>query len=240
MSNTTPRRLFRETDGFACANNDPLAAQLRDRNLEKDEFVEAREIEERTARWRCRPLTEDEMVARLIAAVSRAAADPAQWGACVSEMSAALGGAAVLLTLRPPRRDDADCIVAAGIAAHYITTYAETYYAGDPWVERMATHSPGIRFGYELIPRWELLQSALYREWMVPQGLLPELSINGLILKRGMRPASTLAAFRRRGTRFLQIEDIALLRQLLPHLQRAVRATDRRLPALDSDGDGET
>jgi hypothetical protein len=214
-------------------------ARLGDRNAERTTFVEAGQIEERRARWRCRPLTEEEMVARLIAAVSRAAADPTQWGACVSEISAGLGGAAVLLTLRPPRRGDAECIAAAGIAAPFIDTYADTYYARDPWVKRMATQAPGIRFGYELVPRWKLLQSAFYREWMVPQNLLPELSISGLILKRGMRPTSTLAALRQHGTRLLQIEDVALLRRLLPHLQRAVRLTQRTLAAPDADDDGE-
>jgi len=197
--------------------------------------VEAEQVEERRARWHCRPLTEQQTMVRLITAVSRAAADPTQWGACVSEMSAILGGAAVLLTLRPPRRDDADCIAAAGIAAPAIGTYVDTYYAQDPWVARMAGQSPVIRFGYELVPRWELVQSGFYREWMVPQDLLPDLSINGLILKHGTRPTATLGAFRRRGTRVLQIEDVAVLRQLLPHLQRAVRATRRQRPAADGN-----
>ena len=204
-------------------------------NTGKDESVEAQQVEERRARWHCRPLTEQQNMARLITAVSRAAADPTLWGACVSEMSAILGGVAVLLTLRPPRRGDTDCIAAADIAVPFIGAYVDTYYARDPWVARMAGQAPGIRFGYELVPRWELLQSAFYREWMVPQDLLPDLSINGLILKRGTRPIATLAAFRRRGTRVLRVEDVAMLRQLLPHLQRAVRATGRQRSALDGN-----
>jgi hypothetical protein len=196
-------------------------------------FVEAEQVEERRARWHCRPLTEQQTVTRLATAVSRAAADPTQWKPCLNEMSAILGGAAVLLTLRPPRYGDADCIAAAGIAAPFIGTYVDTYYTQDPWVARMAGESPGIRFGYELVPRWKLVQSVFYREWMVPQELLPDLSINGLILKDGTQPAATLAVFRRRGTRVLQIEDVAVLRRLLPHLRRAVRATRRRSPAPD-------
>lgn len=199
----------------------------------------AEEIEERVARWHCRPPTQDRMLTQLNSAVARAAADPKQWGTCVKEISTVLGGAAVLLTLRPPRHGDADCIVAAGIAVAFVDAYVDSYYRHDPWVERMVGRPPGIVFGYELVPRWELLLSTFYREWMAPQDLLPELSINGLILKQAARPVSTLAAFRRRGTRLLQIEDIALLRQLLPQLQRAVRARRRRLLGA-AEGDGDT
>lgn len=165
---------------------------------------------------------------QLITAVSRAATDPTQWAVCVAEVSTVLGGAAVLLTLRPPRRGDTGCVAAAGIAPEFIRSYVETFYACDPWVQRMSACPAGISFGYELVPRWELLRSEFYRTWMVPQELLPELSIAGLILKRGARPQSTFAAFRRRSGRMLRLEDIALLRRLLPHLQQAVRSTRRR------------
>ena len=168
------------------------------------------------------------MFAQLKAAVSAATSDPQLWPACVGEMSCVLGGAAVLLTLRPPLHGNAEWIATAAIAAQFVHAYAETYSARDPWVERLAAFPPGIRFGYELVPRWELLRSAFYEEWMVPQDLLPELSINGLILKRGGQPISTLAVFRRPGTRLLELEDIAVLRRLLPHLQHAVRSAGRR------------
>ena len=133
-----------------------------------------------------------------------------------------LGGAAVLLTLRPPSCHDPGSVVSVGIAETFVRSYAETYYLHDPWVERMASCPPGIGFGYELVPRWDLLRTIFYREWIAPQDLLPDLSIAGLVLQG---PLSTFAAFRRRGTRLFKLEDLSLLRRLLPHLQQAVRNT---------------
>lgn len=173
-----------------------------------------------------RPMSDQDTLKSLIVATAAAATDPAMWQPCIEEVSAILGGAAVMLTLRPPRHGDPGCVVAAAIAPDFIRTYVETHYAHDPWVERMATHGPGIRFGYELVPRWHLLRSQFYRAWMVPQALLPELSIV-LILKHGTRPLSTLAVHRRSDTRMLRLEDVHLLRRLLPHVQRAVRRTQR-------------
>lgn len=172
-------------------------------------------------------MSDQENLDHLIASVSAAAADPALWTACVEELSTLLGSAAVVLTLRPPRSGRIDCVVTAGIAPDFRRAYADTYYARDPWVQRMAARPAGIAFGYELVPRWDLLRTDFYRDWMAPQGLLPELTVTGRILKRGKRPVSTLAAFRRRGTRMLRLEDVDLLRQLLPYLQRAVRSFGR-------------
>jgi hypothetical protein len=58
---------------------------------------------------------------------------------------------------------------------------------------------------------------------MAPQHLLPDLSIAGLVLQGDCRPLSTFAAFRRRGTRLFTLEDLSLLRRLLPHLQQSAR-----------------
>jgi hypothetical protein len=134
-----------------------------------------------------------------------------------------LGGAAVLLTLRPPSRYDTGAVIAVGIPENFVRSYVETHYLHDPWVERMAGRPPGIGFGYELVPRWDLLRTTFYREWMAPQHLLPDLSIAGLVLQGDCRPLSTFAAFRRRGTRLFTLEDLSLLRRLLPHLQQSAR-----------------
>jgi hypothetical protein len=187
--------------------------------------VRTEQATHRVLRWHCRPMTEEETALRLSAAIARAGDDPAQWPGCLDELSATLDGAAVLLTLRPPHPEDVASVVAVGITPSFVRSYAETYYARDPWVERMSMHPPNIVFGYELVPRWALLRSEFYQAWMHPQDLLPERSIAGLILNHGARPLSTFAAFRRRGSRLLQLEDVALLRRLLPHLQGAVRRT---------------
>jgi hypothetical protein len=183
----------------------------------------AERIEQQRRQWHWRPMSDQDTLERLKATVSAAAADPALWTAFVEELSEVLGGAAVVLTLRPPCGGSADGVVTAGIAPAFRRAYADTYYARDPWVERMAARPAAIAFGYELVPRWDLLRTEFYREWMAPQHLLPELTIAGLILRRSTQPVSTLAAFRWRTTRMLQLEDVDLLRQLLPLLREAVR-----------------
>lgn len=173
-------------------------------------------------------MSDQDTLEHLKAMVSAAAADPALWTPCVEELSEVLGGAAVVLTLRPPCGGSTDSLVTAGVAPDFRRAYADTYYACDPWVERMAARPAGIAFGYELVPRWDLLRSAFYEEWMAPQHLLPELTIAGLILRRSTQPVSTLAVFRRRSTRVLQLEDVDLLRQLLPFLREAVHGFGQR------------
>lgn len=136
-----------------------------------------------------------------------------------------LGGAAVLLTLRPPRFDDPGSVIAVGVAESFVRSYAETHYLYDPWVQRWAGQRPGVGFGYELVPRWDLLRTTFYQKWIAPQDLRPDLSIVGLLLERDNQPLSTFAAFRRRGTRLFKLEDLSLLRRVLPDLQQAVRNT---------------
>ena len=182
-------------------------------------------MEERGSRAHRRPPTDEGTLEQFIAATRRAAGDPTVVPVCVAEMSAVLGGAAVLLTLRPPRSHDPGAVVAAGVAENFVRSYAETYYLHDPWLQRLAGHAPGVGFGYELVPRWDLLRTIFYREWMAPQDLLPDLSMVGLVLDRDNQPFSMFTAFRRRGARLFTLEDLILLRRVFPDLQQAVRST---------------
>jgi hypothetical protein len=192
----------------------------------------ANRVGERMSGSHCRPPQDEETLERLIVTTCRAAGDPILLPACIAEVSAMLGGAAVVLTLRPPRADDLGSVIAVGIAENFVRSYAETHYLHDPWVQRLAGQPPGVAFGYELVPRWDLLRTTFYQEWIAPQDLLPDLSIAGLVLERDNQPLSTFAAFRRRGTRLFKLEDLNRLRRLLPDLQQAVRRTRAPSPEL--------
>jgi len=137
-------------------------------------------------------------------------------------LSAQLGGAAVLLALRLPSPGDCGWLVTAEIAPEFRRAYAEGYFASDPWLRRMADRQPGVGFGYEILPRSALIHEEFYREWMQPQGFPQTPTIMGLCRTEAGRPRSTLAIFRTPATPVFQIEDVQLIRRLLPYLQRAM------------------
>ena len=188
-------------------------------------MLQAERTVERMSHWHCRPVTEEETLARLSATVDRATEEALEWTLWLTEISATLGDAAVMLAVHSQRGDGAGQLIAVGILPDFVRAYEDTYFLQDPWAQRLSARTPWIGFGYELVPRWDLLRSGFYREWMAPQGLLPDLSIAGLILRHCGRPLVTLTAFRRVGGRVFQLEDITLLRRLLPHLQHALRTT---------------
>lgn len=154
--------------------------------------------------------------------------DPSQWGEWVYRLSGLLGGAAVLLALGYRRSDDGICVVSAEIDLASRQRYAQHYHAHDPWVERAQGRPAGVvGFGYEWLPRPLLIQSAFYSEWLKPQGLQPTPCIRGVLLTDSARPVATISIFRRHGGAALGIAELARMRGLMPHLQRAVRADQR-------------
>ena len=145
----------------------------------------------------------------------------ASWSPWVEELSAAFGEAAVLLAFGATATARPGAVLTVGIAPEFRRTYAQRYYAGDPWRQRLGTISSRIVFGYEVLPRPLLLRSEFYTDWMAPQGFHDVPTINGVIRAHSGAGAA-LAIFRARKTPMLQIEDLILLRELLPELQRAL------------------
>ena len=171
---------------------------------------------------------DDAGVASLITALYNVRRNPSLWEEWVHRLSGLLGGAAVLLALGYRRSDDGICVVSAEIDLAYRQRYARHYHAHDPWVERAQGRPAGVvGFGYEWLPRPLLIQSAFYSEWLKPQGLQPTPCIRGVLLTDGARPVATVSIFRRHGGPALGIAELARMRGLMPHLQRAVRADQR-------------
>jgi hypothetical protein len=148
---------------------------------------------------------------------------PRVWDECARLLSVLMGDAAVVLALGYRRSGDAIFVASAGIDAVERQRYAQHYHACDPWVERIQGQPAGtVGFGYEWLPRWFLVDSDFCTEWLTPQGLQPTPCIRGVLFTDGTRPVATVGIFRRRRGRALGIQDVALMRTLMPHLRRAV------------------
>jgi hypothetical protein len=83
------------------------------------------------------------------------------------------------------------------------------------------------------VPDAELIVSEFYNEWLRPQGLHHRLC--GVVL-RDQGSAVYLAAMRPRDREMFGPDEMACLRQLLPHLEQAVRL-HRRLTLLQMERD---
>jgi hypothetical protein len=155
----------------------------------------------------------------LLDLLQHASARQTSWAAWVESLSDVLGTAPVLLALGSPRAGGV--VVTAGIAAEFHQAYVQRYSACDPWVACMAAMPSRIVFGYEVLPRPLLRRSEFYTAWMAPQGFQDVPTINGVIRDQSNR-LSVLSIFRTRSTPVLQVEDLALLREVLPQLRRAL------------------
>jgi DNA-binding CsgD family transcriptional regulator len=177
-----------------------------------------------------------EAVLRLVELIYEAAVDQQAWGAVLSELSAALGGPAIQLSLRirvvepamlarPPIEPGP--VYRIHLDERYHEIFLRLANTDLPWasidrravVERFARASEMV--GAQL--EHELEQSAFYREFMKPQGLALESPICHLIASAGPRPLAGMVLYRREGCRPFGPPDFELLDLLVPHLRRAYR-----------------
>lgn len=159
----------------------------------------------------------------LVGLLYDAAADPALWSRLLEALSAALGGAALLLTLRPASHDDAGSIVATGIAADFQRSFSREASSTIDWLPWAIEVPPGAVINLrDVLPQRQLVRTSFYADWMRPQGLLPAPVLVAVILTERSTPAASLIAFRPWGGGALGTTDVMLLRWLMPHLQRAI------------------
>jgi DNA-binding CsgD family transcriptional regulator len=173
---------------------------------------------------------------RLVECIYEAAVDQQAWGAVLSELSAALGGPAIQLSLRirgaepsllarPPT--DPGPIHRIHLDERYHEIFLRLTAEEFPWasIDRRAVVERFARASEMVGPKLELdLEgSAFYREYMKPQGLACESPICHLMASVGSRPLAGMVVYRREGCRPLGASDFELLDLLVPHLRRAYR-----------------
>jgi hypothetical protein len=170
----------------------------------------------------------------LIDQIYLAAAEREQWTGFCSALSAALGGAAVGVSLEHPRPGEKGIGYGIGFDPAYCQSFRTRYYALSPWEEPLASLPVGaLAFGAHLVPDEVALRSEYYEEWMKPQGLLVGPTLCGVIGVHGAI-RSYLSVHRPKGVRECGAREYALCRLLMPHLRRAIEF-DRRFRSLEAE-----
>jgi len=168
--------------------------------------------------------------ARLAPVLQDVANGQRPWKVFLDALSDALGGAAVVLVIGDDRTDRGPEVETAGIDEPFRVAFIEQFALRDPWIDRLARGPVGaVGFGYETLPRPLLTASRFYTEWMRPQGLAVTRTIHAVVGAGPDRTGCVLTVFQRADGPTLEIEDVALIRSLMPDLRQSVEAHRARV-----------
>jgi DNA-binding CsgD family transcriptional regulator/PAS domain-containing protein len=173
-------------------------------------------------RGRGETVTSIERALLLVERIYEAAVRPDAWHDFLAELSEALGGVAVQLSLRLPHVEPTpDNFFRLGLDDSYHAVFVKHVIEGLPWGSLRDEVFRG-RFGVagEALS-YEVEDSPFYREYMQPNGLAPDWPICHVIESHGAAPLAGIVIYRREGGRPLEAEDFTLLDSLVPHLARA-------------------
>jgi DNA-binding CsgD family transcriptional regulator len=169
----------------------------------------------------------------LIALVYDAALNPARWPAFLEAFARAVSAAGAALLHN-------DLVSPCGtiMASHEVDPesqrlYNEHFGEIDPWLltgRRRGTLQPGIvHIGEELVPHHELVRTQYYSDLARPFGLTRCLPA---VIRQDATTIASISALRPDAMDEFQEPQRALLRDLMPHLQRALQI-HRRVNGLD-------
>jgi DNA-binding CsgD family transcriptional regulator len=158
----------------------------------------------------------------LVGLVYEAAGDVERWTLCLERLRAELKAATGFFYLHNLRDHVVDVQAQIGVDAAYLRSYEE-YYAAKNVILTHAPHRlvPGKVFlSRQLCPDRIFLKSELYNDWAVPQHLGYGMSATVL---RTPSVVGMVGFLRKTGAPDPSVEDLMLLRALMPHLERAVQ-----------------
>ena len=145
------------------------------------------------------------------------------WSSFLRRLERSLGGGVALLYMPVPSSDDPGVLVATSLGVEFSESYRDSYFRCDPWLRDMNSLPIGdVAIHRGRVGGHALVESSFYREWMRPQGLLPDLMLGGVADRDAQRPGSLIRVFQRTDT----CPDggaLELLRELMPHLRRVLR-----------------
>jgi DNA-binding CsgD family transcriptional regulator len=168
----------------------------------------------------------DAFLLGLIDHVYAAAVAPERWERVLAELSEALGGAAVYISLRIRSLQSERVLHSASDAdpgpvfrIHLDPKYHPVF------LRLSAEEFPWATVDRERLARGFVqstdLRPSFVEEFMRPQGLVPEGPIGHVMASVGPRPLAGMLIFRREGCRPIEGPDLELLDQLVAHLDRA-------------------
>jgi len=151
-----------------------------------------------------------------------AALAPERWEAFLEALSKDLRAANLHLVFSAPISGDRGVVASVGMDERHRDAYLSHFHRLNPWrLIRPEAIEGEIRLGDALVPEAELARTEFYNDWMRPQRIAHPLAAVLRSTDRGT-PLSELAGYREESSGPFDRESIDLVRQLIPHLQRAL------------------
>jgi DNA-binding CsgD family transcriptional regulator/PAS domain-containing protein len=163
----------------------------------------------------------DETLLRIIGEIYDAGGDPRKWAGVLTSISDALGGVGASLLVHDLRSSSGGIAASVRVDPEALRLYGEHYVRLDPWLQRAHRTGrirPGLTLtGDELIRYDEFLTTPYCQEFAARFGITRFLG--GAILVEG--PISSSLSLLR--DREFSEEEVELVRELMPHLARALQ-----------------
>lgn len=163
------------------------------------------------------------VMAGLIAALHRAALEPAAWRDVLLALERALSGARISVTGMDRGAGSVFTTVTGGFDPAFGQQYRDHYHALNPFAAALArVDRPGTRISAMDLPDQDLWRTEFYNDWMRPQDDLA--SGVGLISgAHGLRSLFLAVNLPRRARATLERPALTLLHALEPHVTHAFR-----------------
>lgn len=152
-----------------------------------------------------------------------ASMDTRFWPTALSKLREALDASACALITHDFASQTGAITHAAGINVEFILSYGEVYARGNPWLQHEESfRTPGVVWtGRDLIADDEQASGQYVERWLAPQDLRHQLFG---VLERQTSEVLYVFAARSAAADPFGAEETALLRRLLPYLERSLRA----------------
>lgn len=160
----------------------------------------------------------DTEFSELVGSIYQGPLESEPWQSFLSLLTEKMDAVCTTLVLKPPSSRDRGVLrIVGGSVMESIHQYQESLFALDPFVNLPACEVKSL---LELISEEEWLESELYRVCMEPAGLYDSLGIDMTV--PGEMDAGLRITRNREVPRFNE-QDKALVRAIVPHLERAIR-----------------
>ena len=158
----------------------------------------------------------DQQFSDLIGSIYQGALEQQPWQSFLANLREIMGAVNTTLVLRVPSAKGKGVLLTDGGVLEGIATYNESLFVHDPFVDL----PPGeIKTLSEFISEQELINSELYQVCMAPAGIHDSL---GADMKVPGEMEARLRVARVKGAQAFGDEEKALVRSILPHLERAI------------------
>jgi DNA-binding CsgD family transcriptional regulator len=164
---------------------------------------------------------QNDVVLSLIDEIYAAALDPNGWQQVLKLFAHSLSSEVGTLFQQDVRASDINFVLQEGVPEDFYDAYFRHYFGLNVWQPHMAELPMGATSNdAAVMPVRELKRKEFYSDWLRPQGLVHTMGANLLSDQRGTTEIAVLRSARR--GHYSASEQI-LLKQLVPHFQRAVQ-----------------